>query len=630
MSAFLLSNDFYHDMYEFLEQAPKATSEGIRTQLGTTLANSNKNTSFDGQGIDVSKMNNYEFVSLLKEINVENIEKYYGEKRGKDMLAVSDEPIDRKISEDLPISSKQFVADLKAWKYESSDYLSREFNNDIDKSIHDTANQKLSIDTNRHSILDDTFFAVSRSEDQLSGERLALAQLQDGQAMQFDDQRSIKYLRPYDSDFSYFKKEYPADLNGEEGIVVTDKNGNTKGFPLSKGVDRDYLSKTGFDNVLAEYAKVHSPNEIDALARSYQKFEDNKIKEIPYDSKKENEKEIVEKWLDVNGESFTSAKYGRYVYVNEQDNLQVDNISGESTEYPLTLKGAEQLEYYEDFKHNITKSGYKDIERFEPDPIVERDNQIKNGKVANLSKSVAKFNQEATSSPEALEAAVNQTGDLLNYGRGNRALIMQSGVEGRYFATKETFEKSGYSNKKLDFNVLNSIDVFKRDPVSDGEPVKYSVEKLYSATEVTKFQTGTPLSNVEQEKTAGRSKIIGNSKDTRLNAVNNAFTEMRVPKLTDQNDSTKALQTRMTRYMVRDYAYLSNKPFKFNENEKALVSTMNKSELNDLYRKSSNLAAKVSKQVDRNLKFAKPREQTKVQAQQQIKSQQIAKSQPKR
>ncbi|KRL54011.1 hypothetical protein [Furfurilactobacillus rossiae] len=238
---------------------------------------------------------------------------------------------------------------------------------------------------------------------------------------------------------------------------------------------------------------------------------------------------------------------------------------------------------------------------------------------------------DQTATVEALEETISHTGPLLNYGRENRSLLMKFDPEGKHFATRKVYEAGGL--KLPSDHKLKSVAVFKPvDHSVNGKPVEFEATRMYSAE-----QFEGKLLYFAEGIAQGQHNVGDKAWPSKLGAVTNAFVTNHVPNPIRQEDPLRSAQSAMTRYMVRDYAGITENDsgFKFNAAQAKAIGDLSPKERKRVYIGSANFARKVVKTVDKDLEHAPSRAEYMKQNPQFARQEQTrladrAKTQPKR
>lgn len=271
MSSYLLDNDFYHDMYDFLEKHEGVTSGVIRRKFYDQPI-------FKQTDSYSLNPNNYDLVESMKQINVDNIKgSYPGDEA---MLTGVDKPIDRAVDSTPGISNQQFVKDLSSWLYQSagSDSMSTEQMQALQRTNKEIASDGFGL--NLEQVVDDDryYWGSSMKEGRMSDERAAWR----GFTMNKVDGQPVSELAN-GSKLEYLYPNEPGS-EGREVLKLYDGTTNrTTMYDFENGIDRQALSNAGFDEALQTYPSVYLANTYngdahgfsDTVARTYQRFEDN-------------------------------------------------------------------------------------------------------------------------------------------------------------------------------------------------------------------------------------------------------------------------------------------------------------------------------------------------------------------
>lgn len=205
-----------------------------------------------------------------------------------------------------------------------------------------------------------------------------------------------------------------------------------------------------------------------------------------------------------------------------------------------------------------------------------------------------------TSDPSKLERLITQTGHLLKYSINNQLMLMNQNQYGQYFAGMDEY-KNDPQLANVDFTKLKPARIMK--PVqANGQPTRFKVTSVYSARDI-----GKAYPSLQQAAYAVTEKFDNTSKtryQSRLTATNNALKENYVPIPSQTNDPDKALRSRITRYLVRRYSGVEKHQFKFTDQEKQIMAKMSPEQLQSMYVGCNRLAKKVSRTVEKNLRYA--------------------------
>lgn len=224
-----------------------------------------------------------------------------------------------------------------------------------------------------------------------------------------------------------------------------------------------------------------------------------------------------------------------------------------------------------------------------------------------------------TSDPEKLERLITQTGKLLKYSLNNQLMLMNQNQYGQYYAQKEDYQQNPQFSS-VDFTKIKPAHIVQ--PVrQDGTATTYEIVDVYSARDIGKQY---PSLQAKAYAVAQRNDNDANTRyESRLTAVNNALKENYVPVPSKEKDPDKALRSRITRYLVRRFAGIERKQFKFTTDEKQLLSNMEPEKIKLMYEGCNRFAKKVTRQFEKNMQMVPKIERTAAPAKAQNKAQDI-------